>query len=620
MARLPRVVALAVPFIAALPAVLAAQAPEPAPRIDAEAVVRFADTFLPAEMARRLIPGLVLSVVADGRLVAARGYGAAQLEPWRAVDPGRTVFHVASVSKILTATAAMQLVERGRLDLRRNVNDYLTRFKLPQRHGTITLHHLLTHTAGFEERITGMAARSPSEQEPLGFYLARAMPPTFIAPGTVLSYSNHGMGLAGLLVEKASGRPFADYVRDNILEPLGMRSSGFTLAIEAQRERAVAYELVGRRHRALPFDVLHIPPAGAFATTATEMARFLLAHLRGGAFEGARILEAATVERMHAAQFRQHPDTSGWAYGFWEDRAAPGRALLHNGGGSGYRALVYLLPASDFGFFLAYNLADRDVSGELQEVFIRKVLETFVPAAPRALPAPRADRAPAGLAGTYRYVRRARTTSEKFISLVNTVRISEAASGALMFTRGSGVPVRLSPLGPSLFRTSDGHGQVAFDLAPDGTPRWLVVDAGFTAIYDRLNWLETMPFQAGWLACMTAIFVYAGWDAVRRSRWVAGVPALLNLLFVFGFPLSFIGHVAGGMPAFVYGVPTLARVLLLIPPLTAALTLAAAIVSIRAARGRHVSQVELVRQAVIFTGLASFIAFAAYWRVLSGGF
>ncbi len=291
-------------------------------------------------MARRRIPGLVLSVVADGKLVAARGYGAAQLDPWRAVDPERTVFRVASVSKVVTATAVMQLVEQRRLDLNRDVNAYLTRFQLPARHGPITLHHLLTHTAGFDERLTGMAARSPAEQDPLGFYLARAMPPTFIAPGRVLSYSNHGVALAGLLVEEVSGRPFADYVRENILEPLDMRSSGFTLSIDAQRERAVAYELAGEELRALPFDVLQIPPAGGFATTGTDMARFLIAHLQGGAFEGARILDAATVERMHAPQFRQHPDTSGWAYGFWEDRTASGRALLHNGGGAGYRALA----------------------------------------------------------------------------------------------------------------------------------------------------------------------------------------------------------------------------------------------------------------------------------------
>ena len=610
---------LALAFVACMPTLLAAQAPEPAPRVDADAVMSFADSFFPAELVRRRIPGLVLSVVADGKLVAARGYGAAQLNPWRAVDPERTVFRVASVSKLVTATAVMQLVEQRRLDLHRDVNDYLTRFHLPARHGPITMHHLLTHTAGFDERLTGMAARSPAEQDPLGFYLARAMPPTFIAPGRVLSYSNHGLALAGLLVEEVSGRAFADYVRENILEPLDMRSSGFTLPIDAQRERAVAYQLAGEELRPLPFDVLHIPPAGGFATTGTDMARFLIAHLHGGALEDARILAPATIEQMHAAQFRQHPDTSGWAYGFWEDRAASGRALLHNGGGLGYRALVYLLPAYDFGFFLAYNLADRDASGELQEVFIRKVLEGFVPR-PRTSPPAGATHFLSGLAGTYRYVRRARTTSEQFISLFNTVRVRQDGSGALTFWRGSDQPVRLSPIGASRFRTSDGKGQVAFDLAPGGTPRWLVFDAGFPAVYDRARWFETMSFQAGWLAWMAATFIYACWDAVRRSRWLTGAAALLNLLFIVGFPLAFIGRVVGGMPAFVYGVPPPARVLLLIPPVTSLLTLGAAVVGIRRSRSALAPVAELVRYWLIVIALMSFVAFAAWWHVLDGGF
>ena len=612
---------LAVAFATCIPALLAAQAPEPEARVDADAVVRFADAFLPAEMARRRIPGLVLSVVAGGQLVAAHGYGGSRLDPWRAVDPERTVFRVASVSKLVTATAVMQLVEQRRLDLDRDVNDYLTRFHLPARHGAITLHHLLTHTAGFDDRITGMAARSPAEQDPLGFYLARSMPPTFIAPGRVLSYSNHGLALAGLLVEEVSGRPFADYVRENVLEPLGMQSSGFTLSMDAQRRRAVAYELVGQGQRPLPFDVLQIPPAGGFATTATDMARFLIAHLRGGTFEGARILEAATVERMHAPQFRQHPDASGWAYGFWEDRSAGGRALLHNGGGQGYRALVYLLPAYDFGFFLAYNLADRDASGELQELFIRKLLETFVPSPPQTTTQSASGQpAPPGLVGTYRYVRRARTTSEKFISLVNTVRITRDGAGTLAFSRGSERPVRLSPIGASLFRAGDDNRHVAFDLTPDGTPRWLVFDAGFPAVYDRARWFETLPFQAGWLASMAAMFVYAGWDALRRGRWLAGAPALLNLLFIVAFPLAFIGHVAGGMPAFAFGVPPLARTLLLIPPITSLLTLAAAAISIRGWRNARGPIAERIRQSLVLIALMSFIAFAAWWHVLDGGF
>jgi CubicO group peptidase (beta-lactamase class C family) len=184
------------------------------------------------------------------------------------------------------------------------------------------------------------------------------MPPTFVAPGRVISYSNHGFALIGLLVQEASGRPFADYVREQIFEPLGMWRSG-SMTAQVPEDSAVAYEFVDGRHRPLSPDYLQIGSAGMFFTTGTDMGRFLIAHLRGGASQGRRILRQDTVARMHARQFTQTPDTSGWAYGLWEDTRNGRRALLHNGGGKGYRALIYLLPQEDAGFFVAYNLADR---------------------------------------------------------------------------------------------------------------------------------------------------------------------------------------------------------------------------------------------------------------------
>jgi CubicO group peptidase (beta-lactamase class C family) len=111
-------------------------------------------------------PGAVFVFVAGGEIAIARGFGAAQLEPRRPVDPDLTRFRLASVSKAITATAALQLVEQGRLDLHANVNTYLRGFEVGDR-GPITVHHLLTHTAGFDERLIGIAARSADEVQPL---------------------------------------------------------------------------------------------------------------------------------------------------------------------------------------------------------------------------------------------------------------------------------------------------------------------------------------------------------------------------------------------------------------------------------------------------------------------
>ena len=136
--------------------------------IDPAAVSAFAEEFFPRAMAARHIPGLVFVFVSGGATVISRGLGADRLEPYRPVDPARTMVGLASVSKTITATAAMQLVERGQIDLHRDVNGYLKSFQLAADHGPITLHHLLTHTAGFDERLTGVATRSPRELLPDG--------------------------------------------------------------------------------------------------------------------------------------------------------------------------------------------------------------------------------------------------------------------------------------------------------------------------------------------------------------------------------------------------------------------------------------------------------------------
>lgn len=308
------------------------EAQEPVNPIASAAVATFADEFFPREMPRRQIPGLVFVFVFGSNIAVARGYGAAELEPRRSVDPDRTRFRLASVSKAITATAALKLVEEGRLDLHRDVNAYLSDFHIAEERGTITLHDLLTHSAGFDERLTDMAARSAEGMQPLADFLAHSMPPTFVGPGRVISYSNHGLGLVGLLVQQASGRPFADYAREQVFEPLGMLRSG-ALVGPVPDDLAVAYDVVHGRYRALSLEYLQITPAGAFYTTGTDMARFLIAHLRGGSYQDRRILRPATVALMHAQHFSQSPGMSGWAYGLWEDTRNGDRALLHNGGG-----------------------------------------------------------------------------------------------------------------------------------------------------------------------------------------------------------------------------------------------------------------------------------------------
>ena len=301
------------------PVTLLSQPPAQSSTLDLGSLTESVDAFLPSEMRSRHIPGAVLIVVSKGAVIAARGYGFADLESRRPVNPERTVFHIASVSKIITTTAAVQLIEQGRLEPMKDVNTYLRRVRLAaDPAGPITLHHLLTHTAGFEERLIGIACHEPSEKKTLAAYLAQGLPPRFARPGEVISYSNHGMSLVALLVEEVSGRRFAEYVKDAILQPLGMHRSGFELADEIVGDLAVAYAFADGRYQRQSRECLQSLGAGGFATTGADIAKFMLAQLQRGEHNGSRVLGADSVRQMQARQFAPHEGTSGWAYGFWD--------------------------------------------------------------------------------------------------------------------------------------------------------------------------------------------------------------------------------------------------------------------------------------------------------------
>jgi hypothetical protein len=334
------------------------------------------------------------------------------------------------------------------------------------------------------------------------------------------------------------------------------------------------------------------------------------------------------MQRQH---FAQTPGTSGWAYGLWEDTRDGHRALLHNGGGKGYRALMYLLPERDAGFFVAYNLADQHQDGELQEVFITEFRKRFVPA--RQSTEVQSDDHALGerVVGDYQYVRRARTTAESFISVVNRVRIAAREDGGLTVSGLSGRPIALTRIGPLVFRRDDEHGAVAFEPATEAHAQRVVViaDSGFPAVYERVALIASLRVQVSWLSMMVLVFLYAiarrplrgGWRQTRvkgrdaTGRFLsAGIASALNLVFLIGFPPTFLGRIEGGVPDFVYGVPVAARLLLLIPVVTAFMGVAVSIAVIASWRKGRTAAVA--GDVVVAIALLSFVVFAWYWNLL----
>jgi len=187
----------------------------------------FLDGLMPAQIERENIAGAVVSVVKDGKLLFAKGYGYADMEKHRPVTADARLFRPGSISKLFTWTAVMQLVERGKLDLDKDVNTYID-FTIPPDFGKpITLRNIMTHTSGLEETVRDLFVADAQHLTPIDQYLKQHLPQRIFPPFVVPAYSNYATSLAGYIVQRVSGKPFEQYIADNIFAPLEMKHTTF---------------------------------------------------------------------------------------------------------------------------------------------------------------------------------------------------------------------------------------------------------------------------------------------------------------------------------------------------------------------------------------------------------
>ena len=315
------------------------------------------DTTVPKLLARQHIAGTAVAVVHNGRVVMLRGYGRAHLSPDLPVDAERTLFRVGSVTKVVTAIAALQLVDTGKADLHQDTRRYLP--DLPMRYGA-SLHQLLTHTAGFDERFAG-AYTDAAHIVPLAEHLRLKPPEQVMRPGRAYSYSNYNYALAGLVIEALSGSAFDRYLDEHVFRPLKMTATSAqqppppTLAASVAR----GYRWTGETQQPLDYRYTYASPSGAMAASAADMGRLMLVLLGDGALDGARLLSPASAAALSAAQFASDPHLSAVTYGFshllWH-----GHRLVYRGGTLGDQAaMLILVPETRLGVFVASNSCTR---------------------------------------------------------------------------------------------------------------------------------------------------------------------------------------------------------------------------------------------------------------------
>jgi CubicO group peptidase (beta-lactamase class C family) len=350
---------------------------------DPKELEAFLDKFFSEQMEKLHVPGAVVTVVKDGKIFFTKGYGYSDLEKQRPVLPDSTLFRAYSVSKSFSATAVMQLVERGKLKVDEDVNKYLKRFKLKENFPEpVTLANLMTHTGGFVDGdAEPMFAHGKYKGVSLGDNLAENMPPR-AKPVGAFRYSNYGASLAGLIVEEVSGEPFEKYMERHILQPLGMRHSTFLLPYQlppnVAADVAVGYRYVDGSYQRMTPDEgdFWTAPAANLLTTGTDIGRFMIAHLNNGRYENARILKEATIKEMHMP--RSIGESPFISYGFFRYFENNQQLMFHNGGSDGAISQMMLMPEYNLGWFVSYTYGG-DTRRQLRWNLASQFLDHYFP-------------------------------------------------------------------------------------------------------------------------------------------------------------------------------------------------------------------------------------------------
>ncbi|QVQ51571.1 beta-lactamase family protein [Spiractinospora alimapuensis] len=510
-----------------------AHAEPQAERVDPEEVRAFIDARLPELMAEQGIPGATVSVVQHGEPVLATGYGDPALDSDTPVDAEETAFHTGSVGKSFTAAAALQLVADGAIDPHTDVNTYLPEpAHVPDTYPgqPVTLHHLLTHTAGFEEHREGSVAEDPDDALPLREYVPRAMPERVYPPGRYDAYSNFGYTLVGYLIEEVSGQPFPEYVDDAVFTPLGMDSTSF----QVRQEDLPSGQAVTTNYMITPAgDLFEGPPMtanespGGFAySTGPDMARFMRALLDEGRVDGEQALAPETVTMLDR-QAETHPDVAAMGYGTYDRYTSDPRVVGAFGNLMGANAEYALVPERNLGVFVAVNSDSTEGLGDAAWTrFVDEFLVEFadVERGPDATErVPMSQEELARYDGGYHAGRVSFSETSTLMAILGSYRPARVEEGALRMSCSSAMEEQLwYPVGDGLFHSADGQEWAGF-IEDDGDVVGFVCDQVPMHPYVRADWWQTpFPYLTAAALSVALLLSMLAWPIASLTRRLRG--------------------------------------------------------------------------------------------------
>ncbi|MCL3781270.1 class A beta-lactamase-related serine hydrolase [Prolixibacteraceae bacterium JC049] len=576
------------------------------------------------------IAGATIVVVRGDSIMHMKGYGVADIEKQTPVDAKSSIFGIGSISKTFVATAAMQLVEKGKLELDRDINNYLTNFQIRYHfNDSITIRNLLTHSAGFDLKVIGTCVRNEEDYIPLSQYLKKEMPKQIRPAGKAIAYSNQGYALLGLIVEKVSGIPFYEYVEKNILEPLKMESSGFKRKVELQNNYATSYFQDGTQLVPYKQGWELCYPASSMSSTASDMAHYISMFLNNGLYNQNKILTQTSIEIMTQKNFKQYNNAEfGWLLGFQENSFNGKKIYGHGGAVQGFASQLFIFPEKQTGVFISLNCSHylNSKSYIFNEMFVKEIFKQLFPQEGRVgsikktFSRGNVDAPIETFAGTYRYNYYAHSTFDKvgiLIGLAPEINICARDS----FLHVQEWNLKITPDSALTFLNKKYGHYFAFGRNQENEIAYFYAQ---NHGYDKLKWFETLKFHMLWVGITVLLLLiylitsgvqkiasYKRKNYLLKKVTITMASALLLFLVLFAY-----GMKTTDVMQFFYGVPPIIKYSLFLPIIVIALELYSFYLLGRAIKTKTIKTQAIVWQAVVVLTVLLFIPWLAYYNLI----
>lgn len=458
---------------------------------DADRVAKASDDYFKPLLASGRISAAACVIVDGDNPPVVRLYGP--------VDSKRTLWRVASVSKVFTAIAIMRLAEQGKLQLDEDVNKYLKHFRVPNTFPRpITIRELLLHRSGLDDRFVGDGFHTGA-QPSMSEIMTEALPKRVYPPGMVELYSNYGYGLLGAVIEDVTGQRFEDYVKANVLQPMGMQESTFVQPLPEPSRMAPGN-----------WFYQHSAPAAALTGNVDDLARLLTATLEADK----SALSAASFAEMTKRPAPSVRIVHGLGYWTGNDR---GHHLVGASGDSGsFHSVLMAFPDEHVGYFTLVSGGGNAVAWNFYEQFATLTLGPKIAAKvppPAAAEMTREDMS--RFAGIYRTVRYPHHDLSKTFILTDLTRVSVGQDGTL---RAYGA--RWLPAGPLDFTKEDGTETISFQADASGRVQFL------NSSNERISWYEIGYVNIALYFIFLGLFVWGIWKGEKMMRLVSAVVLL----------------------------------------------------------------------------------------------